>query len=59
MRTELVDHLKLLREIEQKWDSHRKVLRELGWEEDKINEYLDKAKTHILAHQNQQKLGVQ
>ena len=54
-----MDHLKLLREIEQKWESHRKVLRSMGWEEDKINEFLDKAKVHILAHDSGQKLGVQ
>ena len=54
-----MDHLKLLREIEQKWDSHRKVLREMGWEEDKINQFLDKAKVQVLAHESKQKLGVQ
>ena len=54
-----MDHLKLLREIEQKWESHRKVLREMGWEEEKITEFLDKAKVHVLTHNSQQKLGVQ
>lgn len=54
-----MDHLKLLRELDEKWEKHRKVLREMGWEEDKINDYLDKAKVHILAHQNQTKMGVQ
>jgi hypothetical protein len=54
-----MDHLKLLREIEQKWESHRRVLREMGWEEDKINQFLDKAKDNILAHESKQKLGVQ
>ena len=53
-----MDHLKLLRELEEKWEKHRNLLRKLGWEEDKINDYLDKAKVHILAH-NQQKLGAQ
>lgn len=54
-----MDHLKLLREIEQKWESHRKVLREMGWEEDRINEFLVKAKDNILAHESRKKLGVQ
>ena len=54
-----MDHLKLLRELDEKWEKHRKVLREMGWEEDKINDYLDKAKVHILAHNSQQKMGVQ
>lgn len=54
-----MDHLKLLRELEEKWEMHRRVLREMGWEEDKITEFLDKAKVNILAHNSQQKLGVQ
>jgi len=54
-----MDHLKYLRELDEKWEKHRKVLREMGWEDDKIEEYLDKAKTHILAHQSLTKLGVQ
>ena len=54
-----MDHLKLLRELEEKWENHRKVLRVMGWEEDKINEFLDKAKHNILAHQSQLKIGVQ
>lgn len=52
-----MDHLKLLRELEEKWEMHRNLLRKLGWEEDKINEFLDKAKTHILAHNSDIKLG--
>lgn len=52
-----MDHLKLLRELEEKWESHRKVLLSMGWEEDKINEFLHKAKVHILAHDLNQKLG--
>lgn len=54
-----MDHLKMLRELEEKWERHRRVLREMGWEEDKINEFLDKAKVNILAHNSGQKLGVQ
>lgn len=54
-----MDHLKLLRELDEKWEKHRVVLREMGWEEDKITEFLDKAKTHVLAADSQQKMGVQ
>lgn len=54
-----MDHLKLLRELEEKWDSHRKVLREMGWEDDKINQFLDKAKVQVPAHESKLKLGVQ
>ena len=52
-----MDHLKLLRELEEKWEMHRNLLRKLGWEEDKINEFLHKAKVNILAHDSNQKLG--
>lgn len=52
-----MDHLKLLRELEEKWERHRRVLREMGWGEDKINEFLHKAKANILAHDLNQKPG--
>lgn len=54
-----MDHLKLLRELEQKWESHRRVLREMGWQEEKINEFLDHATLSILAHESEKKLGEQ
>lgn len=54
-----MDHLKLLHEIEQKWERHRNVLRDMGWEEEKIKTFLDNAKTHVLAVNSMNKIGEQ
>jgi hypothetical protein len=43
-----MDKVELAAQIDVKFASHRRVLRELGWEEERINKFLSEARKHLL-----------
>jgi hypothetical protein len=45
--------------LDIKFESHRRVLREMGWDEDRINKFLYDAMKHIIATNEKDKGVIQ